>query len=317
MKPVEPVERLLEQTPVPSLSQGPHRDRLRNQLLEQSTTTYSRKTKMSISNRISPALKIALAVLVAVFLIGTGWTAEKIYEKIITIRVMTSEPKEVTMPDGSKGYSVTAAATEIDSNDPKAIEDANRILKESLASEEKQQAAIQNAIGLGRFRLLDVGSQITHECQDVGADKVFHVLHCTLGSCEDVAHVVDAGAVTSGAKDNVQTVTGTVRTAFVTPGGKDKKLPMTLKVNAQGGESGSSTKTSSEGAATVVLNGAPEASLATTSWNDHLRMIREGKRKLLHATVQSVYVYEVTLDDGAKVNYSCPFELTLPKVKAQ
>jgi hypothetical protein len=312
MNPTEPVERLLEQTPVPSLSAGPHRDRLRTQLLEQSTTTYPRKTKMSISKRVSPALKIALAVLAAILLIGTGWAAEKIYEKIITIRIVTSEPKEVIMPDGTKGYSVTAAATEVDVNDPKAVEEANRVLKESLAAEEKRQDAIQKAITLGRFRLLDVGSQITHQCQDVGSDRVFQLTRCTLDTCDDVAHVIDADIELSGKTGAAQTVTGTVRTAIVTPGSKDKKLPMTLRVDAQPGKM---LKASGDGATSVVVTDASGAVQATTSWKDHLRMILDGKRQLLHATVQTVYVYEVTLDDGSKVSYGCPFELKLPKAQ--
>jgi hypothetical protein len=317
MKPTEPIERLLERTPVPSLSEGPHRDRLRNQLLEQSTISYPRKTKMSILNRISPVVKIALAVFTAILLIGTGWAAEKIYEKLVTIKVMTSEPKEVTMPDGSKGYSVTAAATEVDSNDPKAVEDANRLLRDSLAAEEKRQETIQKAINLGRFRLLDVGSQVAHECQDVGSDRVFQVSHCTLDVYEDVAYVVDVDTKASGEKGTAQTVTGTVQTAVVTTGSKDKKRPMTLKVNAQSGKMhDASAQASGDGAMSVVVTDTPGAAPATTSWKDHLRLIREGKRQLLHATVQTVYVYEVTLDDGSKVSYSCPFELRLPKVKA-
>ena len=175
MKPAEPIERLLEQTPVPSLSEGPHGDRLRNQLLEHSTTIYLRKTKMSLSNRIPPALRTALAALVAILLIGSGWAAEKIYEQM-TIRVEVSKPKEITLPDGTKAYSTVASVVDVDPNDPKSVEKADRTLKESLAAEEKRQDAMQKAIAAGRFRLIDVESNITHEYRDAGSDKTLQIM---------------------------------------------------------------------------------------------------------------------------------------------
>lgn len=41
----------------------------------------------------------------------------------------------------------------------------------------------------------------------------------------------------------------------------------------------------------------------TSSWQDHLQAIREGKRELLDMTSSPLSVYEVTLDDGTKTTY--------------
>lgn len=306
MKPAEPIERLLEQTPVPSLSEGPHGDRLRNQLLEHSTTIYLRKTKMSLSNRISPALRTALAALVAILLIGSGWAAEKIYEQM-TIRVEVSKPKEITLPDGTKAYSTVASVVDVNPNDPKSVEKADRTLKESLAAEEKRQDAMQKAIAAGRFRLIDVESNITHEYRDAGSDKTLQIMRLPN---KDVGQIIGASSVNNSCEKNAS------RGGGAAAEGKNGKTAIVFDVVASGSSKAVTTtaRRAKDGAMTVVVDGSGVAG-ATMPWKDHLRMIREGKRTLLHATVQPFYVYELTLDDGSKASYWCSFELKKPGAK--
>ena len=83
MKSIDEIEGLLGQTPVPDLLDGPHREQLKRQLLEQyALRPMERRTTMSVFRTIPPMFKVAAALLAAVILVGSGWAAEKIYQKL-------------------------------------------------------------------------------------------------------------------------------------------------------------------------------------------------------------------------------------------
>src|SRR3989304_1947052 len=125
MKSTDEIERLLEQTPVPTIAEGPHREQLKQQLLEQTQTILRKeeKMRMSLFNRMPPMMKLAAALLGAAVLIGTGWAAEKIYMKWNGI--------SFTLPGGGE--------MEVSSTDPSAVETAKRHSEEEnkLIAEKK------------------------------------------------------------------------------------------------------------------------------------------------------------------------------------
>jgi hypothetical protein len=51
----------------------------------------------------------------------------------------------------------------------------------------------------------------------------------------------------------------------------------------------------------------------TTSWQDHLQAVREGKRKVLRQETERTYYYELLLDDGSKTMF--PYREPLEKAK--
>ena len=105
MKSIDEIERLLGQTPAPCVVEGPHREQLKQRLLEQSQTAQPRRepVKISVFRRMPSLVKLAAALLVAAILIGTGWAAEKIYKMVTGESTVIShrEPSGVTSEFGT------------------------------------------------------------------------------------------------------------------------------------------------------------------------------------------------------------------------
>ena len=86
MRNEEETERLLAQVPVPRLREGPHREQLKAELLH--TTRPSQREGEEPMRTTGPfratrLMKLAAGLLIAVVLVATGWTAEKVYESIV------------------------------------------------------------------------------------------------------------------------------------------------------------------------------------------------------------------------------------------
>ena len=88
MELIDPTERLLRETPVPLVVEGVHREQLKQRLLAHARSARPRRKEMiRFAGRFS-MLRVA-ATLAAVILIGTGWAAEKMYQRFFTKLLVT------------------------------------------------------------------------------------------------------------------------------------------------------------------------------------------------------------------------------------
>ncbi len=128
MKNADPIERLLGQTPAPSVVEGPHREQLKQRLLESPQTAQPGRTRMlkSLWGRMSLTTKLAAALMVAAVLFGTAWAAEEVYNKFIGgLLVLEETPAQtIESPDGTRACISGVIVTNVDPNDPNAIETA-------------------------------------------------------------------------------------------------------------------------------------------------------------------------------------------------
>ena len=109
MKYEQDIEKLLADAPVPTVVSGPHRTRLKNELLGQ---MRRKETEMRVwKSMVSTAKrKIAFACCAALILVASAWGAEKAYKKISafftheSVIVDTVPPEKITTPDGREVF---------------------------------------------------------------------------------------------------------------------------------------------------------------------------------------------------------------------
>ena len=85
MKDKREIERLLARVPVPALREGPHREQLKVQLLHPTEPLQKEgEEPMGATGRLrmTRLMKLAAGVLIAALLVATGWTAEKVYQRV-------------------------------------------------------------------------------------------------------------------------------------------------------------------------------------------------------------------------------------------
>ena len=103
MERIDPTERLLRETPVPLLMEGVHREQLKQRLLAHAQSAQPRRKEMiKFAGRFSK-LKVAATLAAVMILIGTGWAAEKMYQKFFTkvsVTLERSPTREWKLPDG-------------------------------------------------------------------------------------------------------------------------------------------------------------------------------------------------------------------------
>jgi hypothetical protein len=79
---------------------------------------------------MSPTLKVAAAILAVVVLVGAGWAAEKIYEKLkfteATLILENNPPQEWKLSNGNTMTTSGMIGTDVNPEDPQAIETAQR-----------------------------------------------------------------------------------------------------------------------------------------------------------------------------------------------
>ena len=128
MKRIDPIERILAETPLPHIAEGAHREQLKQRLLAEVQSAQPGRNRMGrFTDRI--LIGKAAAVLAAVLLIGAGWAAEKIYKKFfsrVSVTLEQSRTEAVKLPNGAMMGTVRGVFTEVDANDPKALETAKR-----------------------------------------------------------------------------------------------------------------------------------------------------------------------------------------------
>jgi hypothetical protein len=305
MKNVDPIERLLEQTPLPCVVAGPHREELKQRLLEAAQTAPPRSERMmtSLLNRMPPLVKLAAALLVAAILIGTGWASEKIYELVTSESTVIShkEPSGATSEFGTSG-----------ANPAEEEKQADEEVKKLIAQKKyKFVRAIDTPQG-GRFyvyyfRLSD-GTRLKWKRPPPRLEEV--------ASWDEYERKTDEYAKQQGKDIEKAIASGKSRLINIVVTEihvcRDAKSHQNLDVRRS---SPSCPEEGTQDFADLYAGGMQEYEkpgnhvFKTTSWPDHLRAIREGKRELLDVRFVKCGIYEAVREDGSKFVF--PRELPL------
>jgi hypothetical protein len=324
VKHINPTERLLGETPVPCVVQGVHREQLKQRLLAEAQSAQPRRKEMiRFAGRFS-MLKVAATLAVGLILIGSGWAAEKIYEKFFTkvsVTLERSPAREWKLPDGTTMTTSGEMGTVIDSSDPKALETARRHheeMKQLLA--QKKYELVKTAELMGRkeyvykftfadgshvninfsMPLDDVVSWDDYQQKSEQKEKQRQEqINKALAAGRfrlidtDVMLIHICRELATKQEYRIQ------RIAFPDP--KEKTLYRAIALYGPS-DVKAQEKTSTK----------PQ-----TSWQDHLDAVRDGKWELLSEETFQSYQYEVVLDDGSKTIFSYggakPLEKPEPK----
>ena len=304
------MERLLAQLPVPSLREGPHRERLGAQLLDPTHHPQRRGEKpMRVSGqfRTTRLVKLAAGLLIAAMLVATGWAAEKVAEKVYEsfakgdqyVLLERYEEPPVTLPDGTVMSSSGVTGTFLPADaPPEAVEKAKKDheeMKQLIAQKKyelvktfEQPGSVKQYVY--RFTLAD-GSphklnfsiplenvtswedycQKSREHKRQRKEKIFKAF------AADRFRLLDIDPISVHVCRDADSDKRYLVQRFRRPGGQDEAL-----VRPEG-------------------TGVTEHK---TSWEDHLEAIRQGKRVLVDLQITKGYTYEVTLDDGSTTTYS-------------
>ena len=305
MRNEEEIQRVLGGVPVPRLREGAHREQLKAELLEP-TGHMQRKEeeppRASRRFRTTRLVKLAAGLLIGAVLVATGWAAEKVYERIVKkdrfVELERFEEPPVTLPDGSMMKTGGAVVTSVPADAPPgSVEKAKKRHEEMkrLIAEGKYELVETSEVPSGgkqyvyRFALADgehfkmnfsiplegVASwedywQKAREQQKQRQEKIFKAF------AAGRFRLLDAEPISVHVCRDVDSEQKVLVRRHRTPDGHDNALIRPEGVSA------------------------PDH---ITSWQDHLRAIRQGKRVLLDLQLSRFYTYEVTLDDGSTTTY--------------
>jgi len=323
MERIDPIERLLRETPVPLVVEGVHREQLKERLLAHAQSAQPRRKEMiRFAGRFS-MLKVAATLAAVMILIGTGWAAEKIYQKFFTkvsVTLERSPTREWKLPDGRNLITVGWTGTELP-DDPKALETAKRHheeMKQLLA--QKKYDFIKTYEFMGRnehvykFTFADgshanmnfsmpldnVVSWEDHQQKQEQKEKQRQEqINKALAAGRfrlidtDVMLIHICREVATKQKYRIQRI--------ALPDRKEKALYREIALYRPF-DGGAEEKTTT---------------MPQTSWQDHLDAVRDGKWELLSQETIPSYQYEVVLDDGSKTifNYGGGKPLEKPEAK--
>jgi hypothetical protein len=114
---------------VPLLMEGVHREQLKQRLLAHAQSAQPRRKEMIRFAGKFSMLKVAAMLAAVMIFIGTGWGAEKMYQKFFTkvsVTLERSPTLESKLPDGRDLFTSGLIITVVDPDDPKALETAER-----------------------------------------------------------------------------------------------------------------------------------------------------------------------------------------------
>jgi len=241
-------------------------------------------------------MKLAAGVVVAVVLVATGWTAERVYRSITENNVELERidvPPE-SLPDGSMLGGAFGVATYIPSDAPPGIAEAARRRHEEmkqLIAEKKYEFV----------RTLELPSEMKqYEYRFTFADgkttRRFFIPLENVASWDDYVRELKEQAKQRQKAFTKALSAGKFRLldldADVTHVCRDavsKKQLMVMRVRHFDGDEDS-----------LVFPDGWDGSHYSTSWKDHLEAIRQGRRVLLDLSTDTSMTYEITLDDGSK-----------------
>ena len=265
---------------------------------------------ISFAGRFS-MLRVAAILAAAIILIGTGWGAEKMYQKFfskVTVTLERSPAGEWKIPDGTNLTTHALTATVVDTDDPKAVETVKRHheeMKQLVAQKKYDFIKTFEAMGrkehLYKFTFAD-GSQTSMSfavpLDDVVSWEDYQQKqeHQEKQRQEQINKALAAGRfrlidcdvilmhicreVTTNQKYRIQ------RIVLADPKEKTLRREIALYLPF---DAGAAEKTTT---------------MPQTSWQDHLDAVREGKWDLVREETITSYRYEVILDDGSKTMFS-------------
>jgi hypothetical protein len=306
MKNTDEIERLLQQTPTPCVVEGPHREQLKKRLLmePQSRLQDDKKMRMSVFARMSPALRVAAVILAAVLLVGAGWAAEKIYEKLkFTQASLTLEEhphQEWTLPNGKKLTVSGTTGTVVNPDDAKAAEIAR------LNYEKMKELVAQK-----RYKLLK-----TFEDASTGGTEHVYQFTFSDGTQDKMNFSMPLDNVASWddyqrkKQEQTQHYRDQVNMAIAAGRYRLINQDITLLHICIDRESHKKVRVQrismpkGEEIALYRPYDLTEENQTTTvpqsTWREHLQAIREGKLELLDVETMPDYTYEVIFEDGTK-----------------
>jgi hypothetical protein len=306
MKSIDQIERLLGQTPAPCVVEGPHREKLKQQLLEkvQSAQPRREEMRMSLLKRVPSMMKLAAALLVAAVLVGTGWAAEKVYKKLTKTVILERRPVRTrTLPNGRTVHGGWGIGTQVSSEDPNAVETAKRHHEEmkQLIAQKKYELIKTRDHGiygpkgyLYKFTFSD-GSNGTN---------LFLMPLENVDSWEDYWQKQEKREEQRDEQISKAIAAGKFRLIDVVvmqfhicrDVGSDRKIEFQRLPGPQG-------KDFADEAPTLDNLSTFVPGKLRMSWQDHLQAIRDGKRELLDVRIGKNYAYEMVLEDGSKAVY--------------
>jgi hypothetical protein len=306
-------ERFLEQTALPNVIEGSHREQLKQQLLA-TTQLIPRKEdcmKRSVSSRTPPILKAAAALLAALVLVGTGWATEKIYKRFTVTSLVEKQPELVLkLPNGATYELIRETGRGLSGNSEQEIEGEKRRLEEvkKLIAEKKYVFVAEEVFrGTTRYNYefqLEDGSK-TRESFGMRLENV--------SSYEDYVRQHDARV-----KKAIET--GYFRLVNAEPqmvhicrdSGGDEKYKVFYIREPDGKEFGYEVLLPEK-----PIDCKPKYTVDHSEripWQEHLDAVKAGRREIVDFSVFHRCVYELTMEDGSKILWSYNGEL-LTKVK--
>ena len=299
------MERLLERVSVPNLRAGSHREQLKTELVDPIVCSRRKgedTTNAKGSFRMTRLVKVAACVLIAASLVATGWAADKVYQRITKrstyVELENYESPPVKFPDRRDGFlssmSTSVVGTWLPEGAPPGSEEEvkrrHEIMKQLIA-EKKYEFIKTLEIPPGsqtqyvyRFALPDGDHIAMNFCMRLE----------NVTSWEDYLHESKEQLRQRNEKISKAIAAGRFRLLDVEPitthvcrdADSDEKL-LAQRIELSDGKEIASLR----GEAAVK----PEYQ---TSWQDHLKAIRQGERVLLDLRITENYTYEITLPDG-------------------
>jgi hypothetical protein len=325
MKSIDEIDRLLGQTPAPSLAESPHREQLKRQLLEKPQPLLPKRKRMwvSVFTGMSPMTRTIVVLLAAAMLVGTGWAAEKIFEKLTKVVVDLEDSGKselkysLTLPDGTtQNFTSTHSDSTTVSvpNDPVerqiAIEAAKKQREEMkiLIAEKKYEFVKESKYPSGetsytyKFKL-DDGKEFQDDfwvrLETVTSwDEYLQKEKETRIQCQNEI----GKAIKAGRFRLIDLFTYQIQLCRDVKTGHKISV---LRIDCDDGRV----------IAFLTYSDNGELVKEEESWHDHLKALRDGKRELLGLDdLGKEYKYEVILDDGSKVIYGFGSDKPLTKL---
>jgi len=326
MKYEQDIEKLLAHAPVPTVVPGPHRPRLKCELLSQASR---KETKMRAWKSMfsTPKRKIAFACCAALFLVAAAWGAEEAYKKIASffadehesVIVDTVSSKEL-MPDGSVRAMISSLSMSIGSGaeDPVFADEKAR----------HQFEEMKKLVDRGKYKLINSYlSPCTSLISPSGVTKKY-IYKFTLANGEEfnwtficpleqvaswdeycekkaerLAKIKERfrqrskgikEAIVAGRVRLIETIDVEVHICKDLSSGKKLRVQRVVLRNGQ--------EVAAVSPYPIVASVGTRSH--STSWQEHLTAIDNGTRELIERRMSKLYRYEATLADGSTATYS-------------
>jgi hypothetical protein len=268
---------------VPTIAEGPHREQLKQQLLEQTQSPQPRSLKMRLStfSRMPPLLKVSAALLATAILVGTGWAAEKIYMKWngISLTLGTTEYEQSGNVSLDPQKVVEAARRHHEEDNKLIAEKKFKFVKAfELFSQKRYVYTFTYADGSQTKTTVQIPLETVTSWDDYEQKKNEQAEKIAKAVAAGNFRLIDVNTIDSWTCRDVDSNEKLNVRRIFNPGGQDN--------------------------AKVTLQAAKEPKqMQEMSWKEHLKTIRDGKRELLGVKNDTIYTYEAVLDDGSKATF--------------